>query len=102
MGATVVGVGPGTNLALLEVARPKLLASTRLVVLGGYVRWVGAGLPRWEAEMDSDVQQDELAARMKFLFGCMGHIYDASERFLRRPGATVVFSGACCEHLGSV
>jgi hypothetical protein len=45
MGATVVGVGPWTNLALLEAARPGLLASTRLVVLGGYVRPVRAGLP---------------------------------------------------------
>jgi inosine-uridine nucleoside N-ribohydrolase len=64
MGATVVGVGPWTNLALLEASRPGLLASTRLVVLGGYVRSVRAGLPCWEPDMDYNVQQDTLAARI--------------------------------------
>ena len=64
MGATVVGVGPWTNLALLEAARPGLLASTQPVVLGGYVRSVRAGLPAWEPDMDYNVQQDTLAARI--------------------------------------
>ncbi len=63
-GATVVGVGPWTNLALLEVARPGLLASTRLAVLGGYVSSVRAGLPAWGPDMDYNVQQDALAARI--------------------------------------
>jgi inosine-uridine nucleoside N-ribohydrolase len=64
MGATVVGVGPWTNLALLEAARPGLLASTQLVVLGGYVRSIGAGLPAWKPDTDYNVQQDTLAARI--------------------------------------
>jgi inosine-uridine nucleoside N-ribohydrolase len=64
MGATVIGVGPWTNLALLEVTRPGSLASTQLVVMGGYVRAAGAGLPAWEPEMDYNVQQDTLAARI--------------------------------------
>jgi purine nucleosidase len=64
MGATIVGIGPWTNLALLEAARPGLLASTRLVVMGGYVRSAGPGLPAWTAEMDYNVQQDTLAARI--------------------------------------
>jgi purine nucleosidase len=63
-GAGVVGVGPWTNLALLEAARPGLLASTRLAVLGGYVRSVRAGLPAWAPDMDYNVQQDTLAARI--------------------------------------
>ena len=63
-GATVVGVGPWTNLALLETARPGLLASTQLVVMGGYVRPVAAGLPAWKPDMDYNVQQDTLAARI--------------------------------------
>jgi purine nucleosidase len=45
MGATIVGAGPWTNLALLEVTRPGLLASTQLVVMGGHVRAVRAELP---------------------------------------------------------
>jgi purine nucleosidase len=64
MGATVVGVGPWTNLALLEATRPGLLASTQPVVLGAYVRSVRAGLPAWEPDMDYNVQQDTLAARI--------------------------------------
>jgi purine nucleosidase len=64
MGATVVGVGPWTNLAMLEAARPGLLASARLVVLGGYVRSVRAELPAWKPDRDYNVQQDTLAARI--------------------------------------
>ena len=64
MGATIVGVGPWTNMALLEVTRPGLLASTQLVVLGGYVRAPGLGLPEWEPDRDYNVQQDSLAARI--------------------------------------
>ncbi len=35
-----------------------------MVVLGGYVRAVGTGLPAWEPDMDYNVQQDTLAARI--------------------------------------
>jgi inosine-uridine nucleoside N-ribohydrolase len=44
-GAAIVGVGRWTDLALLEVARPRLLTSTQLVVMGGYVRAFRTGLP---------------------------------------------------------
>ena len=36
--ATIVAIGPWTNLALLEAARLGLLASTYVVVMGGFVR----------------------------------------------------------------
>ena len=49
---------------MLEVARPGLLASIRLAVLGGYVSSVRAGLPAWAPEMDYNAQQDTLAARI--------------------------------------
>jgi len=45
MGAAIVGVGPWTNLALREVAQRRLLASTQLVVMGGFVRAIRTGLP---------------------------------------------------------
>jgi purine nucleosidase len=61
-GATVVAIGPQTNLALLEGARPGLLASTRVVVMGGYVRPPRPGLVPWGPEMDYNVQQDATAA----------------------------------------
>jgi inosine-uridine nucleoside N-ribohydrolase len=63
-GATVVAIGPWTNLALLEAARPGLLAPTRVVVMGGYVRPVRAGLPPWGQDMDYNVQEDVVAARI--------------------------------------
>jgi inosine-uridine nucleoside N-ribohydrolase len=63
-GATIVAIGPQTNLALLEAARPGLLAATRVVVMGGYVRPPGPGLASWGSEMDYNVQQDVVAARI--------------------------------------
>lgn len=96
-GVTVVGVGPWTNLALLEVARPGLLASTQLVVLGGYVRAVRAGLPAWGPEMDYNVQQDTLSARIvwercdplvvQFAASLEARLRDAHLPPLRRGGA---------------
>jgi purine nucleosidase len=64
VGATVVAIGPQTNLALLEGARPGLLASTRVVIMGGYVRPPRPGLVPWGPEMDYNVQQDAVAARI--------------------------------------
>ncbi|HEX2235072.1 MAG TPA: nucleoside hydrolase [Actinomycetota bacterium] len=63
-GATVVAIGPFTNLALLEAARPGLLASTEVVVMGGHVTEPRAGLPRWGARDDFNVQQDRYAAHV--------------------------------------
>lgn len=65
-GATVVAIGPYTNLALLEAARPGLLAGTAVVLMGGYVTPPGPGLPPWGPEMDYNVQADTLAARIVF------------------------------------
>ena len=62
-GATVVAVGPYTNLALLEAARPGLLGRAKVVVMGGHVPAAGPGLPSWGAEEDFNLQQDHLAAR---------------------------------------
>lgn len=65
-GATVVAIGPYTNLALLEVSRPGSLASVEVVLMGGYVTPVVPGLPRWGPDMDYNVQQDTVAARIVF------------------------------------
>jgi purine nucleosidase len=61
-GATVVAIGPYTNLAMLEAVRPGLLASTRVVVMGGHVPRPREGLPQWGVHEDFNVQQDRLAA----------------------------------------
>ena len=62
-GATVVGVGPYTNLAWLDRARPGLLAATPLYLMGFHVHPVPAGFPRWEIDTDYNVQMDVAAAR---------------------------------------
>jgi inosine-uridine nucleoside N-ribohydrolase len=65
-GATVVAVGPYTNVAMLESARPGLLGSCGVVVMGGHHVTPGAGLPQWGKRDDFNVQQDALAASIVF------------------------------------
>lgn len=66
-GATVVAIGPYTNLALLERLRPGSLARAPVVLMGG---WVGGpledGYPPWTADRDWNVQCDTRAARIVF------------------------------------
>jgi purine nucleosidase len=47
-GATIVAIGPYTNLAMLEVARAGSLAQQSVVVMGGWVEPPAAGLPQWD------------------------------------------------------
>lgn len=61
-GATIVGIGPFTNLALLEVSRSGTLARVPVVVMGGWVRPPASGLPAWGPSMDFNVQWDTHAA----------------------------------------
>jgi purine nucleosidase len=62
-GATVVAIGPWTNLALLEIARPGSLGRAPVVATGGWTG-LGAGLPAWGPEMDFNVQWDTRAAEI--------------------------------------
>jgi inosine-uridine nucleoside N-ribohydrolase len=63
-GATVIAIGPLTNLALLEVMRPGTLAHMRLVCMGGYFEPPAEGLVPWGPEMDFNVQHDPDAAEL--------------------------------------
>ena len=65
-GATIVVVGPFTNLALLEVVRPGLLGRVPVVTMGGWTRLPPAGFPDWDASRDFNVQSDAAAADAVF------------------------------------
>jgi purine nucleosidase len=61
-GATVVAIGPLTNLALLERAEPGLLGGARVVVMGGWLRPPASDLPPYGPEADSNLACDPDAA----------------------------------------
>ncbi len=65
-GAAVVAVGPFTNLAMLEAARPGTLSSVPVVVMGGHLTTPREGIPAWGMHDDFNVQQDAVAARVVF------------------------------------
>jgi inosine-uridine nucleoside N-ribohydrolase len=61
LGATIVAIGPSTNLALLQQVRSGLLDGVPVVAMGGWVEPPGEGLPAWGPEMDWNVQRDTSA-----------------------------------------
>src|SRR4051794_18176180 len=63
-GATIVAIGPYTNLALLEIARPGVLRQTPVVVMGGWVQPPDEGLPQWSPDMDFNFQWDTRASEI--------------------------------------
>ncbi|MGH3489141.1 MAG: nucleoside hydrolase, partial [Actinopolymorphaceae bacterium] len=63
-GATIIGIGPYTNLAMVEASRPGSLGQVPVVVMGGFVRPPDAGLPSWGPGMDWNVQWDTRAAEI--------------------------------------
>lgn len=65
-GATIIGIGSYTNLAMLEVARAGSLSRTPVVVMGGWIEPPASGLPQWGPEMDWNVQWDAKAAEVVF------------------------------------
>jgi inosine-uridine nucleoside N-ribohydrolase len=63
-GATIVAIGPCTNLALLEIVRPGSLGQVPVVLMGGWIRPAADGLPAWGPEMDFNIQFDTQAAQI--------------------------------------
>ncbi len=64
VGATIIAIGPLTNLANLEIMRPGLLARVPTVAMGGWIRPPADGFPAWGPEMDFNLQWDTRAAQI--------------------------------------
>lgn len=62
-GATIVGIGPYTNLMLLEKAYPGILKQANLFLMGGYVFDIPSGYPQWDRTWDYNIQVDVDSAR---------------------------------------
>jgi inosine-uridine nucleoside N-ribohydrolase len=63
-GATIVAIGPWTNLAVLETMRPGVFEHSPVIVMGGYLGIPEAGYPQWPSSYDYNVQADRVAARI--------------------------------------
>lgn len=62
-GAAVIGIGPYTNLYLLDKKYPGILRGTKLFLMGGYIYPVRPGYPGWKNEFDWNVQSDVKSAK---------------------------------------
>jgi inosine-uridine nucleoside N-ribohydrolase len=62
-GATLIGIGPFTNLYLLDLAYPGILKQANLFLMGGYIYPVRPGFPQWGNETDWNIQVDIKSAK---------------------------------------
>jgi inosine-uridine nucleoside N-ribohydrolase len=61
--ATIIAIGPFTNLYLLDLQYPGILRQANLYLMGGYVFPIRTGYPPWGNEMDWNVQVDVKSAK---------------------------------------
>ncbi len=61
-GAIIVGIGPFTNLMLLEKTYPGMLKQADLFLMGGHVFDIPPGYPQWSNDMDYNIQVDVASA----------------------------------------
>lgn len=62
-GAIVVGIGPYTNLYLLEKQYPGILRNAQLFLMGGYIYPPREGFPQWSVKDDYNIQIDVQSAQ---------------------------------------
>lgn len=62
-GATIIGIGPYTNLYLLDISYPGILMRANLFLMGGYLDPPRPGFPEWGNEMDFNIQVDVKSAK---------------------------------------
>ncbi len=61
--AIIIGIGPFTNLFLLDKKYPGILQHAKLYVIGGYIYPIREGFPQWGNEMDWNIQVDVISAK---------------------------------------
>jgi len=62
-GATIVAIGPYTNLRLLDAKYPGILKEANLFLMGGFVYPIRSGFPDWGNELDWNIQVDVQSAK---------------------------------------
>lgn len=62
-GATIIAIGPYTNLYLLDLQYPGILMDGNLFLMGGYIYPTRTGFPSWGNEMDWNIQVDITSAK---------------------------------------
>ncbi len=62
-GATIIAIGPYTNLYLLDIQYPGILMQAKLFLMGGYVYPPRSGFPNWGNNMDFNIQADVKSAK---------------------------------------
>lgn len=62
-GATIIGIGPFTNLYLLDLQYPGILMQAKLFLMGGYIYPIRSGYPDWGNDSDWNNQVDVKSAK---------------------------------------
>jgi len=62
-GATIIAIGPFTNLYLLDRQYPGILMDANLFLMGGYIYPTRPGFPNWGNDMDWNIQVDVKSAK---------------------------------------
>ncbi|MCJ7575418.1 MAG: nucleoside hydrolase [Dehalococcoidia bacterium] len=62
-GAIIVGIGPYTNLYLLDTKYPGILKNAELFLMGGYIYPPRSGYPQWQRNLDFNVNIDIKSAK---------------------------------------
>lgn len=61
--AVIIGIGPLTNLYLLDKKYPGILKRAKLFLMGGYIYPPAKGYPKWKHNYDFNIQVDVTSAK---------------------------------------
>jgi purine nucleosidase len=61
--ATIIAIGPFTNLYLLDLQYSGILRRANLFLMGGYIYPIRSGFPQWDNDMDWNIQVDVRSAK---------------------------------------